>query len=812
MRIFKLDVPDIVCSACAAPVGKALRGCKGVQSVTVNTVRKTATVTILETDNTSDTEIQEILCGALEDVGFPATTHKKRVSSKKIIRNYWIKGLVGVISGAAMMALCIWGMGIPLLAMYIIAGVSSLLTLYLGKETYQQAAIQLVKAKTLSMDFLFAVSTLIALGVSWARFFVPWLPMMFDAPLFILGFKNMGAAIKESAKRRATKMSFRKYAPKEIDMEESEESVEEDNDNILRRIKSALVTELVPGDIIIVRSGQTVPTNAICLSKNVRLYTTRISGRTVPQHIEPGKPIYAGSVVPKDIPFIRMKVTAKESDSHLAKLDHHAEQAELEKPPIEVSTDNMLRYFIRTVFAIAIISALVVGFFISPVAAIQCAVSVLAAACPCTLGLIIPLAIKAAIAKAMGYGIIFKSGNSVQTAAETNAAVLDYTGTLTTGIPKIIEANIPEEMLAHLAAIEKDIDHPVAKAILDYANSKKNNTEFKSVNCNKSFHAGVTATIDDKDFAVGNAKMMDRLGIDVSEYENDVKSKHAEHVIYFVSDQTIVGTILLKDPLRDDAKQTVRELKKRFGEKIFVRTGTNIDKAKFADDFGIPLNNIQTNCSSHDKKEFVESLSQAGHKVVMIGDGANDSPAMLASHFSIAVQSTTSDKIIQETAGASIDKSSLWGIIIAFMIADQAAANIKQSLIASILYNLFSMTAFGGLLVALGFVVNPGIGALLMVVQVGLILANLERFKQQDVPVLKPDPLEFTKGTHAQLSPRLAGKTRQPDLQPSPSGSLCNSFSRLPRLGLQKLRFISTYRPPHATSQIASTVFRPLHK
>lgn len=157
-----------------------------------------------------------------------------------------------MVAGTAMMALCIWGMGIPLIGMGILGGVSSLLTLYLDKDTYKQAITQLVKAKSLSMESLFTVSTLIALGFSWASLFISWLPMMFDAALFILGFKSIGTAIKESAKRRITTMSFRDYAPKNIEVEESKDSY-----------KSSLVNDLLPQNVIIVRSGQTVPVNAI---------------------------------------------------------------------------------------------------------------------------------------------------------------------------------------------------------------------------------------------------------------------------------------------------------------------------------------------------------------------------------------------------------------------------------------------------------------------------------------------------------------------------------------------------------------------
>jgi len=798
MSIFKLHIPDISCAACAESIKNALDGCRGVESVEINILSKTVTITVSEKETTLDSNIKQILYDTVDAIGFPATdelvnqveidplTQKKYISAKKNIRNYWIKGFIGVLAGAAMMAICLFWMGIPFLVISILSGISSLLTLFLGKDTYKQAATQLVKAKTLSMESLFTVSTLVALGVSCASFFIPWLPMMFDAALFILGFKNIGTAIKESAKQRVAKMSCRDYAPKEIEVEGSE-----------NKFQRYLVKDLLPGNIIIVRSGQTVPTNAICLSEDVSLYKTRITGDTIPKTIAVGETIQAGCVVPQDVSFIKMKVIAKESDSYLARLDQELEQAELQKAPIEISTNKMLKYFIRSVFAIAIISSIVVGVMFSPIAAIQCGISILASACPCTLGLIIPFAIKIGIAKAAEHGVNFKSGKSIQAAAEIDTVVFDLNGTLTTGIPTVINSTVPPEMLAHLAAMEKNLNHPFAKAIFNYANEKstesKDGAEFKDFTLDKSYHAGVTAKIDNEDFAVGNSRLMQKLGIDISQCNEEVKSTNAD-VIYFVRNKIIIGTILLRTPLRNDAKQTIQELK-RLGKKIHLCTGSDANIAiKYADELGIPQENIEANCVT--KSAYIQALTRKGHKVAMIGDAANDATAVAASHFGIAIKSAASDDVTREHAGATINNASLWPVVNAFTIANQTRSNIRQNLVATVSYNLLAMIVFGGLLVAVGFTLNPALGALLMVAQIGLVLMNLERFKRQPVSSFKSSP-EF-KSTHGNLASKLTQKPgTQPTIYPanSPSSHFASSTSSsLSRFSISPRQTMSNQR------------------
>lgn len=755
MPVFELYIPNMVCPACVAPVN-ALKECKQINNATADFVGHIVTV---EADTASDAFINEMKT-AVDDVGFACegllettpsliedeeiieskrATHElnKRIRTKKIIRRHWVKGFVGVVTGIAILALSVSGVGIPFLGMALLGGISTLLTLYFGKETYQQAASSLVNAKSLSMDSLFSVSTLLALAVSCAHFFVPGLPMLFDAALLILGFKNVGKAIEESVKQQITKKSFRSYAPSSIEAEISP---------LLRR--EIPVKNIRPGNIIYVKKGQTVPVDGVCLSENKTIYNTIVTGRTVPQYVTTNHVIYAGCVVPDNVEYIKIRVTDHERNSYLALLDKRIKAAEQDKSVIELAAERSLKYFIPIVFGIAILSAIFVSAFLTPVAAIQCAISVLVSACPCTLGLVTPLAIKTGIAKAADHGVSFKNGNSIQAASDIDTIVFDLNGTLTTGVLKVTKSKLPSDVFQHLAYMESESSHPFGQAIYKLSTEQKYvPRDFKECKIDRSHHSGVSADIDGDNFVVGNSELMDVHEIKTHEYDEELKKENAEHVIYVAKNKKVIGYILLEDPLRDDAIATITELRK-MNKKIHLCTGADfLTTKKYADKLNIPVENIRSKCvgeskddSANTKSKYIRELIAQGRRVAMIGDSGNDASAVATSHFGVAVASASAHRGTQENAGAVINQNSLWAVVNAFSIAKQTVSNIRQNLWISIGYNLTTMIAFSGLLVAVGFAVNPALGAALMVLQTAFILMNVERFKRQSVPSISTLP------------------------------------------------------------------------
>jgi len=761
MPTHQFYIPGIVCSACVEPIETVVRDHCGARliDVNVNILNKIATITLADSQTPENADKKEI-AARIDGIGFECLdiseeptehleakevdpvaetkvsawpTHTKTrkliIFLKKIIRNPWIKGAIGLLSGAALLALSILGLGIPGITMGIIAALSSLGTFYLGKEAYRKAVVNLIKTKTTSMDSLFTVSTVIAVGVSIAALFIPGLPMMFDAALLILGFKHIGKAIQDSVKQKVNKQTFSSRTPKEVLLEAT--------------VKPVAATSLKPGQIILVRRGQTLPVDGICLDEKTSIYNTIISGRTLPQYMKKGETLLAGYVVPNNVAFVKMQVTATQADSYLEFLDAKMRQAEKEKAPLVTTANKILRYFVPTIFAVALVSAIVIGTIISPAAAIQCATAVLVSACPCTFGLVTPLAMRIGLAKAAENGACFKSGKSLEKAEKINAVVFDLNGTLTTGVYRVTRAAIPADMLAYLAAIERRARHPIAKAICEYVDTKHPQHPVEISSLDTSDHSGVIAQSEKGEFIVGNKSMMESQGIDVSHLKYKIDKYNAEHVVYFVHNKQVRGYVLLEDPLRADARATIKQLQS-MGKEIHICTGADQRTARiYAKKLDISPLNVRANCvgeskdqNANTKTAYIRELKSRNLKVAMVGDAGNDAAAIANSDVGFAIKSAAGDRMTQDAADAVVSKESLWPIVSGFTIASQTVRNIKQNLSLSLGYNMLSLLAFGGLLVGIGFMVNPALGAALMILQTALILMNSQRFKCQSVPAM----------------------------------------------------------------------------
>ncbi len=695
--------------------------------------------------------IKAELNGHLQDVGFELTDV---VPVKVEIRKHILKGLLGLLSGSLMLGLCLSGFGLPLLALYILGAVGTLLTLYLGKETYTEAFKKL-KNKELTMHSLFSISTLMAIGVSFASFFVPWLPMMFDTALLIFGFVHIGKAFEKSTKRSINRASsYRSLAPLKISVQTPG-----------GELRDEFINTIQPGKIIRIPKGQVIGLDGRYLPEDKSQKNTSVinpyNGSNLPQAVKPGDTILAGCVVPNDVDFIDLEVIANEEESNLAFLENQSKSTLAKKAPLETTAAKILHYFVPTVLVLATLSALAIGILFTPLTALQVVATMLASACPCTLGLIIPLLIKIAFIKANTQGVLFANGESLQAASEVNTFNLDLNGTLTLGEIRVTSGlahkpptNLSPEMLDCVAAIEACSEHVFAVAIRQYIHGElRRPREFcPAATHPEKFQTGQAATIQGERCIVGNKALMRDLGFQEEEIRAaEIPDHEAEHVIYLARNGKIQGCILLSDPLRKEAPEVIRELQNQ-GKEVHICTGADEETARrYArklerlGTLPIPNNQIKANClpdskdkEANTKTAYVKALKAKGRKVATIGDGLNDCRAFEESHFSIAIESANGHEITQKKAGAVIHKVnnqlSLRSILCAFAIADQTVKNINRNLAISLSYNLLTALVIGGLLVGLGFVLNPAIGAALMFIQSALIMANLRRFQNEKLP------------------------------------------------------------------------------
>ena len=652
------------------------------------------------------------------------------LKAKKILTSHWFLGVVGCGLGILFLILSLALGGLPLAALIPFGILSTILTLILGAQSFHEAWKKLTLSHSLTMDTLFAFSTLAVLAVSIAAFFLPWLPMMFEAGLLIYGFRHIGIAIEDTIKEKIKSVKFQDRAPKQVTLYTLSEQAKTNLEFIQ------------PDDVLIINPGELIPADGLCLQESM-LYTTIISGATLPQAFQSGQKVLAGMRLAENTTPLKIKVTKTMEDSYLARLDKGIASSMQEKAPLEIKTTQILGYFIPGVIGLALSAGIIISLFFPPALAIQCAIAVLVSACPCTLGLIIPLAVKTGIYKAANHGVRFKSSRELQQAEQIDTVLFDLNGTLTTGVPVVKQAVLKNNTISHnkflalCAELEKQSSHPIGKAIKLFA--KKNSTNgLIASEINARHHSGIVGQIDNKTYTLGNMNLMQQQGIATGDLEGELQLEAGDSLIFLAEEQNIIGYFIMTDPLRVDACKTVQHLI-NMGKDVQLCTGADENTAnRYAKALGIKT--VYAHCvattievTDRSKPAYITWLRKQGRKISMVGDAANDAQALAASDFGIAIRSHDGDELTQHNAGAIIQNGSLLPIAHAFTVSMQTVSNIKQNLIMSLSYNTAILLVTGGLLIGLGFVLNPGVGVALMVIQACIILLNVYRFKQQAV-------------------------------------------------------------------------------
>lgn len=783
-KSFVFYVNNMKCAHCRSSLEQSLKESNSIKlvnlAVDVTTEDPKRTIVIIEEDSRDSYLIWNEIKQLIEKKGFtcepynylqdeenesPKELHAEQspVSNRftllidnvyKIFSSHWFLGALGCIIGLTMLITSITLGGLPLTVLIPLAGVSTLLTLLLGANSYYDAFQKLIKARALTMDTLFSISTLSVLIVSISAFFIPWLPMMFEAGLLIYGFRHIGIAIEETIKGKISSAKFQDRVPKLVNLLI-------DNKEVSIKLK-----QVKPQDTIIVKPGEVIPLDGICLEKS-SIYKTIFMGTTLPEDFKKGDIVLAGMKLAENAPPLKIKVTRDAQHSYPARLDEGIAQSILEKAPLEVKTNQILNWFIPSILAISIFSGVVVGLFFPPAIAIQCAISVLVSACPCTLGLIIPLAVKTGMQKAAELGIQFNNAKTLQATEQIDTVIFDLNGTLTTGVytvEQFVMTNksglTSHQLLGICSALEQNTNHPIGKAIHQYA-SLKCPPQYQLTSIDNSNHSGITGVINNKKYAIGNQTFMQNLNISTPDSSLILNLQAGDSIIYIAEEDKLLGYIIITDPIRKDAKETIQTLNK-MGKTIHLCTGADHETAlRYAKELNIA--HVRANClatsihkedqpkdtSSSDEEDntkpnYIKSLMNQNHKVAMIGDSGNDAHALATSDVGFAIISKHSDELTQNNAGVIINDNSLLLIPAAIEISKQTVGNSKQNLLISMGYNLATVFIAGGLLVGIGITLNPAVGVALMAIQACIILLNVYRFKTQ--------PLEEVRLEH-HLSP-----------------------------------------------------------
>ena len=733
LKEVRLSILGMRCAGCVSAVENSLAEIEGVNSVTVNFADHSAIV--------KGNVDPEALKNAVKNAGYEAAI-MEGLEDPEDEEQRELKRYHSLLKKAAVAA----AFGVPLmLAGHLgwlpdigsetgrwfwpqIALITLGILVYSGWHFYS-GAYQSLRHGQANMD------TLIALGTGSAWFYscvvldyYEILPPLsrhayFEAAVIILAFINLGTALETRA-RRKTSSAIREL----IGLQPRTARVIRDGKEM-----DIPIEEVGLGETLRVRPGEKIPVDGMVIEGHSLVDESMLTGEPLPVEKTKGSKVVAGTINQKGT-FI-FEATRIGRDTALAQIIHSVRLAQSSKPPIARLADRISAVFVPAVVVISILTFFVwhiwgpepsVGY------AFVTSMTVLVIACPCVLGLAMPISLMVAVGRAAKSGILIRNGEAVQLAERISCVVLDKTGTVTEGKPQVTGVHASgqfsnEQLLQLAASIESGSEHPLASAIIRAATEK--NLEIKKANHFKAISGlGIKAEIDGKQVVFGNAALMDQEGIRYGRYVKKLRqlSESGQTPMLLAIDSKIAGIIAVSDPVKKDSAQAVRKLKKQ-GVRVIMLTGDNkITANAVAQQLDIP--EVRAEVLPQDKAKVVQDLQSKGEVVAMVGDGINDAPALAQADIGLAIGTGTDVAI--ESADIVIMQGSLLKVPEAIALSKATLNNIKQNLFGALIYNTLSIPIAAGVLYPFfGILLNPMIAGAAMAMSSVTVVTNANRLR-----------------------------------------------------------------------------------
>ncbi|UXN66296.1 heavy metal translocating P-type ATPase (plasmid) [Phyllobacterium sp. A18/5-2] len=492
--------------------------------------------------------------------------------------------------------------------------------------------------------------------------------------------------------------------------------------------------EVQSGDRLRIRPGDSVPVDGVVIEGRSSIDESMITGEPVPVEKTQGDNVTGGTLNKSGSLIMRAEKVG--SDTMLSQILDMVAKAQRSRAPIQELADAVSYYFVPAVVMIAILSFIIWALF-GPeprmIYAFVSAVSVLIIACPCALGLATPMSIMTATGRGAQAGVLIKDAEALERFAKVDTLIVDKTGTLTEGKPKLTDVLVANgieesELLALAASLEKGSEHPLAEAIVDGANERgvnlSNVDDFDAIT-----GKGVTGKVSGKTVALGNAAMMEELKLDTTSLQDraDTLRTDGKTAMFVAIDGKPAGLVAVADPIKQTAAEAIRALHDS-GLRIIMATGDNERTAK-AVAARVGIDEVRADILPEGKKALVDELQAKGAKVAMAGDGVNDAPALAAAHVGIAMG--TGADVAMESAGITLVKGDLTGIVRARHLAAATIRNIKENLFFAFIYNALGVPVAAGVLYPIfGILLSPMIAAAAMSVSSVSVVANALRLRR----------------------------------------------------------------------------------
>lgn len=491
------------------------------------------------------------------------------------------------------------------------------------------------------------------------------------------------------------------------------------------------------GDILRIRPGEKIPVDGVVVEGESHIDESMVTGEPIAVSKKEGDEVIGATVNTTGSLLIRAQKVG--ADTLLAQIVDMVAKAQRSRAPIQKLADQVSGYFVPAVVLVAI--AAFVGWFVwgpEPrlTYAIVSAVAVLIIACPCALGLATPVSIMVGTGKGAQMGVLIKDAEALETLEKVDTLVVDKTGTLTEGRPRLVTVDVvgesdEETILRAVASLERASEHPLARAIVEGA-ARRGVDPVKSSNFQSVTGEGVTGVVEGRHVAIGNAKLLEREGIDTTQLrqKSEAYREEGQTVMLVAIDKQPAGVIGVTDPIKESTPGAIEALHQEGIEEVML-TGDNRTTAEaVARKLGI--DRVEADVSPGDKAAIVKQLQQSGKKVAMAGDGVNDAPALAQADVGIAMGTGTD--VAMESAGVTLIKGDLGGIVKAIRLSRAVMGNIRQNLFFAFIYNALGVPVAAGVLYPFfGILLSPVIAAAAMSFSSVSVISNSLRLKTKEI-------------------------------------------------------------------------------
>lgn len=743
-----LDITGMSCSACSSRIEKVVNRMQGVEQMSVNLLKNNAHVTFDES-----VVDEKAIIARIEKLGFGAKVHAANVAApvpqqdtaaqemeemrQRLIGSLLFAGLVFYQHMGRM-----WGWPLP---SFILGQENELINallqmlwcipvLFIDRKYFIHGVRNLLSGAP-NMDSLIAVGSgasfiyglysVFGMAYAFGHNRLDLLPgfadaLYFEASAVILALVTVGKFMEARAKSHTSDAikALMNLTPKTALVERH---------GLQGEIP---VEEVVTGDVLIVKSGASVPVDGKIIEGSAALDESALTGESLPVDKTIGDKVIGGTINRSG--YFKMEATAIGADTALAKIIALVDEATSSKAPIAKLADKVSGYFVPAVIGIAVLAAVVwLALGASWHFALTIAISVLVISCPCALGLATPTAIMVGTGRGAKSGILIKSATALETAHKIDTVILDKTGTITAGKPvvtDILPIKITEnELLAFAAGLEKLSEHPLGEAIVAAAEAKQLVLP-EAGNYKQIPGQGVTAELAGAECAAGNLKLLEALNVDVSSLMEryDKLAAQGKTPLYFVRAGELLGCIAVADTVKPTSREAIGKLQ-AMGLRVLMVTGDNQATAE-AIRAQVGVDEAVAQVLPQDKEAVIRKLQQEGHVVAMVGDGINDAPALARADIGIAIGAGTDIAI--EAADMVLIKSDLLDVAKAICLSRRVMTNIKENLFWAFIYNAVGIPfAAGVFYTAFGWLLNPLIAAAAMSCSSVSVVTNALRLR-----------------------------------------------------------------------------------